>query len=158
MYYNSLRFTLDAVLYYKYANTEATQNRDFCTNAYGRTQFWLWFFKTGSTSGENVCHNRFRVLIFSLNWTRLIGRARCTEVIYVDNLSDSQRTMTCSQMLILSLLRLPPLEREGKKEEGLTLMNHSFLIRGCLTLIRAANFDLWRNYQACFFVSNIAVF
>lgn len=143
---------------------EASQNRDFWANAYGRTQFWkiwLWFFETGSSSDENVCHNRFRVLIFSLNWTRLIGRARCTELIYVGNLSDSQRTMTCSQMLIFSLLRLPIHflhSREKEKEEGLTLMNHSFLISGCLTLIRAANFDLWRNYQAFFFVSNITVF
>lgn len=136
---------------------EATQNTDFWTNAYRLTQFWkawFWCFETGSASGEDVFHNRFRVLIFSLNWTRLIGRARCTELIYVGNLSDSQRTMTCSQMLIFSLLRLPIHflhSREKEKEEGLMLMNHSFLISGCLTLIRAANFDLWRNYRACFF-------
>ncbi len=94
------------------ATLEATQNRDFCTNAYS---FDYDFSRQAALAVRTSAITGLEFLIFSFNWTRLIGRARCTELIYIGNLSDSQRTMTCSQMQILSLLRLPPLEREGKR-------------------------------------------
>lgn len=143
--------------YFRAESFSTKVTKAFLRHARSSTQFW----RVSIITRECGHQNRLSI-VMALNWTRSIGRARCTEPASVScRLSDGKCTVTCIKTLVFALLpfrRSPSLSLSFRlcagEEEGVKYLYWwvtFFPTRGCLAVIRAASCDLWKCDDACFY-------